>query len=114
MKYIDTKIVFSEVPDEITLAINISGCPIHCKDCHSKYLWEDSGKDLNIEELYRLIKNNQGITCISFMGGDGREGELQLLALLVKSKGLKTCWYSGQEGFQLVDFDYNLFDYIKI
>ena len=38
MKYIDTKIVFSEVPDEITLAINISGCPIHCADCHSKYL----------------------------------------------------------------------------
>lgn len=27
MKYVDTKIVFQELPNEITLAINISGCP---------------------------------------------------------------------------------------
>ena len=26
MKYVDTKIVFQELPNEITLAINISGC----------------------------------------------------------------------------------------
>lgn len=38
LKYVDTAIVFSEIPDEVTLAINISGCPNKCKNCHSQYL----------------------------------------------------------------------------
>jgi len=29
MKCVDTMIVMADVPDEITLAINISNCPIH-------------------------------------------------------------------------------------
>ncbi len=48
LKYVDTAIVFSEIPGEITLAINISGCPNHCQGCHSKYLWKDYGEILNI------------------------------------------------------------------
>ena len=27
LKYVDSKVVFAEIPDEITLAINISNCP---------------------------------------------------------------------------------------
>ena len=115
MKYIDTKIVFSEVPDEITLAINIRGCLIHCADCHSKYLWEDKGNNLDDKELLRLIKSNSGITCVSFMGGDDRETELQLLAKCVKENTkLKVAWYSGRSYFQLINFNYSLFDYVKI
>ena len=41
MKYVSTEVVFVEIPNEITLAINISGCKIRCPDCHSKYLWDD-------------------------------------------------------------------------
>ena len=41
MKYVDTKIVFQELPNEITLAINISGCPCACIGCHSSYLSQD-------------------------------------------------------------------------
>ena len=47
LKYVDTKIVFREVPDEITLCINISNCPCHCKGCHSPYLAEDIGTVLD-------------------------------------------------------------------
>ena len=46
LKYVDTKVVFQEIPDEITLAINISNCPCHCPGCHSSYLAEDIGNAL--------------------------------------------------------------------
>ena len=62
MKYVDTKVVFSELPNEITLAINISGCPCACHGCHSSYLAEDIGVPLTYEELSRLIQANRGIT----------------------------------------------------
>ena len=42
-------ITFSEVPDEISLCINISNCPIKCPDCHSKFLWENIGKEITDE-----------------------------------------------------------------
>jgi len=38
LKYTTAQVVFSEIPDEITLAINLSNCPIHCPNCHSKEL----------------------------------------------------------------------------
>lgn len=31
IKFVDTKIVFQEVPDEVSLAINITGCKITAK-----------------------------------------------------------------------------------
>ena len=55
MKYVDAKIVFQEIPDEITLAISISGCTIHCAGCHSKYLWDDVGELLTIDSLKQLL-----------------------------------------------------------
>ena len=44
LKYANFDIVFQEVPEEVTLAINISNCPNQCPGCHSKYLWENKGK----------------------------------------------------------------------
>ena len=35
LKYVNTGIVFQEIPDEVTLAVNISGCPCRCHGCHS-------------------------------------------------------------------------------
>lgn len=70
MKYVDTKVVMTEIPDEIALAINISGCPCHCVGCHSSYLAEDIGEDLSIEKLTQLATEADGITCVAFMGGD--------------------------------------------
>ena len=43
LKYVNTGVVFQEIPDEVTLAINISNCPCRCPGCHSHYLWEDIG-----------------------------------------------------------------------
>lgn len=70
LKYTDAKVVFLEIPDEVTLAINISNCPCHCKNCHSSYLAEDIGEVLTISRIEKLIISNEGITAICFMGGD--------------------------------------------
>ena len=113
MKYVDAKVVFAEVPNEITLAVNISNCPCHCKGCHSSYLAEDIGKPLNWDSLNALIYINTGISCVAFMGGDNDPKAVSRLAEKVKSLGLKTAWYSGR---QELSKDVNLenFDYIKL
>ena len=115
LKYYNAMVVFEEIPDEITLAINITNCPCHCVGCHSKFLWEDVGTELTFEELERLIKD--GITCICFMGGDANVNEINELAkkiLISKRYGnLKVGWYSGRDEISK-DFDILNFDYIKI
>ena len=111
MKYLDTKIMFQEVPDEISLAINITGCPCYCEGCHSPYLAEDTGEILSEKALSALIETNPGITCVCFMGGDAYKQEIiDLFRFLKEQYGLKTCWYSGRdmdygyEGLKYLDF----------
>lgn len=115
LKYVDARVVFQEVPDEITLAINISNCPCHCKGCHSSYLAEDIGTKLTFEELLRLYSRNAGVTCISFMGGDSDPAYINKLAEVLKEGELpvRTAWYSGR---QELDKNINLenFGYIKL
>lgn len=112
-------VVFEEIPDEITLAINITNCPCRCVNCHSKFLWEDVGTELTFEELERLIKENDGITCVCFMGGDANPKEINDLATYISAKNmcgyksLKIGWYSGKDELS-EDIDISLFDYIKL
>ena len=115
VKYTDTQVTFSEVPDEITLCINISGCPNHCEGCHSAYLAEDIGDELTANEVLRLIDLNPGITCIAFMGGDQDPDYINFLASVIKEgENLpKVAWYSGrQELSPKIKPIY--FDYIKL
>ncbi len=68
IKYLNTQVVCSEVPGQITLAINLTNCWFRCPKCHTKELWGDNGKSLTMTELSRLIYANDGITCVCFMG----------------------------------------------
>lgn len=95
MRFEDVKVTFAEVPDEISLCVNISGCPFRCPDCHSKWLWEDTGEELTEEVLFRLIGKNLGISCICIMGG--LEDDVYSLLSKFKGLGLKLAWYSGSE-----------------
>ena len=116
LKYISTDIVFQEVPDEVSLAISITGCPNHCPDCHSKYLWEDTGDELNEESVDKEIERyKDDITCVCFMGGDSDKKTVYRLAKHVKDKypDLKTAWYSGAKEID-DDFKWYDFDYIKV
>lgn len=116
LKYANFDIVFQEIPDEVTLAINISNCPNHCIGCHSKYLWEDVGIVLDRTELDQLIrKYESGITCVCFMGGDGAPYDVANLAMYLKSQHpqLHAGWYSGKNELPH-SFHDEVFDYIKL
>ena len=113
MKYVNTGVVFQEIPDEVTLSINISNCPCHCLGCHSQYLWEDIGEPLNAMSLNVMLKDyGQDITCVAFMGGDATPEQVDSLAGWVRSAypELKTAWYSGRailsDKIHLRNFDY--------
>lgn len=97
MRYVSSEVVFREVPGEITLAVNISGCPLRCRGCHSPWLWTDAGRDLTEDALAALIDANPGVTCVALMGGDGDATAVERLLAAVKAAfpGMKTCWYSG-------------------
>ena len=113
LKYVNTDIVFQEIPDEVTLAINISNCPCRCPGCHSHYLWNDIGVILDNRAVDAFVKKyDHCITCIAFMGGDAEPESVNLLARYVHQSHpwLKVAWYSGRLRIPSVvcrtDFDY--------
>lgn len=115
LKYVDTLVSFSEVPNEITLCINISNCPCHCKGCHSSYLAEDIGNILNLQALTSLIDSNSGITCVCIMGGDANSSKVDDIAQDIKEyyPKLKVAWYSGKQELSK-DINLEFFDFIKL
>lgn len=114
LKYVDAKVTFAEIPNEITLCINISNCPIHCEGCHSKYLWKNIGEPLDLMHLTDLIDANTGISCVCIMGGDVNPSEVDSIAEDIKEyyPNLKVGWYSGKYSISK-DIDVRNFDYIK-
>ena len=115
LKYVDAKVVFAEVPDEVTLAINISNCPCQCKGCHSAYLAQDIGTELTFNEVRKLIKKNSGISCIALMGGDAEPDKINTLASFIINHygSIKIAWYSGRQELNN-NIDLCNFDYIKL
>ena len=113
LKYVNTGIVFQEIPDEVTLAINISNCPCRCPGCHSHYLWEDIGMPLDTDAIDDFIdRYGRDITCIAFMGGDADPKGINLLAQYIHETHpqFKVAWYSGRlrlpVGITKTDFDF--------
>ncbi len=113
LKIYSYDIVCQEVPDEISLAVNVSGCPNHCPGCHSPWLWDDVGEAMTQELMGGLIsKYENAITCVCFMGGDADPKQIETMARWIKAKypRLKTAWYSGRqeapEGFDIKSLDY--------
>lgn len=113
LKYHSSYIGFREIPDEISLCINITNCPNNCKGCHSPWLLENTGINLSKTELSNLISNNKGITCVCFMGGDSEPWEINTLGQFIIDNGLKSAWYSGKQKLS-VSINPNFFHYIKL
>ncbi len=113
LKYYNYDIVFQEIPDEVTLAINITNCPNRCNGCHSPHLQQDIGDELNENRIISLMdKYASVITCFCFMGGDGEPQRVAELAgfMRLHYPEIKVAWYSGcpklPEGFDNKDFQY--------
>ncbi|MDR0726037.1 MAG: anaerobic ribonucleoside-triphosphate reductase activating protein [Prevotellaceae bacterium] len=115
LRFINYDIVFQEIPDEVTLAVNISNCPNRCKGCHSPYLMEDAGAILNENILVSLLERyGNAVTCVCFMGGDSSPQDVErLAAFLQRNYGLKTGWYSGKSDIPDNCTIHN-FNYIKL
>lgn len=100
IKYTNAAVTLAEVPDEVSLCINLSNCPYCCRGCHSPELQRDIGEVLTETALLRMLKEAEEknpITCICFMGGDSDLEGLQKLLFFLKShfSMYKTAWYSG-------------------
>lgn len=113
MKYYNFDIVFQEIPDEVTLAINLTNCPNRCVNCHSPYLRKDIGEELTTAVVDRLLaKYGTSVSCFCFMGGDGCREELSAMAQYLRThSNVKIGWYSGQD--QLPQHS-EYFDYVKL
>lgn len=114
LKYMGYSIVFQEVPDEVSLAFNISDCPYRCEGCHSKYLWEYNGDNflLYLEDIIKRYKDF--ISCLCIMGGDQNMSEIEQALRIAKKYNLNTCIYSGSDSIDMFENVLPLLDYIKI
>lgn len=101
LKYYSYDIVFQEIPDEVTLAINLALCPNRCEGCHSPHLREDIGQELTQQELDRIVaRYKDEITCVCLMGGDNDIVSVEQLAFHIQNDlALKAAWYSGRKIF---------------
>ena len=94
LKYLYIQEVFREIPNEMSLAIALSGCQLKCPGCHSRELWEDKGEILDVETLCGLLKQHHGITCLCLFGGEHDIDALTEL-FMYAHKRVKTAWYCG-------------------
>ena len=97
LKYLTYSVVFQEVPDEISLALEITACPHRCPNCHSPYLRKNVGTELTEENIDRLINANPDVSCLCLMGGDSEHQDIIRIANIVHSYCKKVAVYSGDD-----------------
>jgi len=109
-----TNVVLEEIPDRVSLAVEISNCQGNCIGCHSPWLKNDVGEELTSAVVDRLIADNFGINCFLLLGeGRDRQAVLDIAAHLKKNHPrLETALYSGR-----VEVEQDIrdaFDYVKV
>ena len=116
IKYVPelTDVVLEEIPDKVTLAVEISNCRGSCIGCHSPFLKQDIGVELTPDAVDRLIADNFGVNCFLLLG-EGKD----LQALLGIAEHLRTAHpeleravYSGR--VEVEPEIYAAFDYVKV
>ncbi len=115
LKYIPslTDTVIEEIPERVTLAVEISNCRGNCPGCHSPFLRDDIGEELTESAIDKLLGGNFGVNCFLFLGEGSDSAALLSLARHIKSRwpGVETAVYSGRD--KVEDEYYECFDYVK-
>ncbi|MBR3076181.1 MAG: anaerobic ribonucleoside-triphosphate reductase activating protein [Bacteroidales bacterium] len=115
LKYIPslTDTVIEEIPDRVTLAVEISNCRGNCPGCHSPFLRDDIGEELTEAKIDKLLSDNFGINCFLFLGEGSDSAALLRLATHIKQAwpAIETAVYSGRESVDKEFF--GVFDYVK-
>lgn len=112
IKYVNSMVTFEELTTEVTLSLSISNCQNRCPGCHSSELRKDIGTELTDDILDKLIQENDGVSCVLFLGEGNDKNRIIELARRVKQHNLKVALYSGRD--EVEDKLWNEFDYIKI
>lgn len=113
IKYKDSHIVFEEIPNMVSLALNITNCQNMCVGCHSPELRLNNGIELTKKEIDKLIDSNYGINCVVFMGEGKDKNTLLNLAKHIKNTyNIAVGVYSGRNSVEEEYF--TIFDYIKV
>jgi anaerobic ribonucleoside-triphosphate reductase activating protein len=109
-----TDIVLEEIPDRVTLAVEITNCQGSCPGCHSPFLRKDIGEELTEKALDAMLDDNFGVNCLLFLGeGNDRDALLRLAAYIRASRpGLELALYSGRTSVEKEITE--MFDYVKI
>ena len=116
IKYVPemTSVVMEEIPDMVTLAVDISNCTGLCEGCHSPFLRKDVGVELTPAVIDKLLAGNFGVNCFLFLGeGNDREALMSVASYIRTAyPDLSLAIYSGRENVE--DDIYALFDYVKV
>lgn len=108
-----TSVVIEEIPDKVTLAVEISNCKGNCIGCHSPFLKEDVGTELTEDVIDRLFDDNFGVDCFLFLG-EGRDMPriIALAGYIKRTRGVSVALYSGRT--EVEDEVFGAFDYVKV
>ena len=107
-----TSVVLEEIPDRVSLAVDISNCRGNCVGCHSPFLRQDIGEELTPGVIDTLVADNFGVNCFLFLGEGADVQTLLSLARHVRALGLEVALYSGREAVESEFWE--VFDYIKL
>lgn len=112
MLRVDTpEITLRDIPDEVTLAFPVLGCPHGCKGCHWQEYNKKQGESFTTEYLTKWVDYYKGVTCVLFYGGDW-DKELKTLIHSLQKYDIKIAVYSGKN---TIDTDlYSMVDYYKV
>ncbi len=100
MNYADIKFPDIQDGEGIRVALYVSGCHFHCKECHNKEAWDfNFGKKFTnetIEEILNLLKKPY-VQGLSLLGGEplepaNQEGLLPLLKRMKEELPQKDVW----------------------
>jgi anaerobic ribonucleoside-triphosphate reductase activating protein len=95
MYYDKIDVVFQEVPNEISLTIRFTGCPLQCKGCHSENSKSAQGTYLSMDKFIELLnKHESRVSCVLFMGGEWY-ADLHKYIQVANEMNFKTCLYTG-------------------
>ena len=95
MKIYNKQVVFQEVPDEVSLAFSVAGCPLNCQGCSWSNFDKKNTKLLDLKTFENMLKKYKDYcTCVLFLGGEWNNNLIEYINV-VKSYKLKTCLYTG-------------------
>lgn len=109
-----TSVVLEEIPDRVSLAVDISNCTGLCEGCHSPFLRKDIGEKLTLDAVRALLDDNFGVNCFLLLGEGNDHTALINLAVDIRKAypALELALYSGRESVE--DEIYRVFDYVKV